>query len=142
MRLRLAAAVLAGAACVGCGTSNPNGVDEKPLDIIGLVDELRTAGATVQMGGEIEQPFFAVRGRVVVVNGENVQAFEYAIEAAEQRDSRLVSPDGGTIGTTAVSWVAPPHFYRKGLLIVLYVGDTPSVRSALESVLGPQFAGR
>ena len=41
-----------------------------------------------------------------------------------------------------VNWVATPHFYKTGKLIVLYVGDNMTVISTLETVLGPQFAGR
>jgi hypothetical protein len=36
----------------------------------------------------------------------------------------------------------PPHFYRSGRLIVLYVRDDAAVLLALESVLGTQFAGQ
>ncbi len=41
-----------------------------------------------------------------------------------------------------VGWVAPPHFYKKEKLIVLYVGDDNNVLDILEGVLGTQFAGR
>ena len=41
-----------------------------------------------------------------------------------------------------VTWVAPPHFYRQGRVIVLYVGSNPNILSLLTAVLGPQFAGR
>ena len=40
------------------------------------------------------------------------------------------------------SWVAPPHFYKAEKLIVLYVGESEAIIDILESVLGPQFAGR
>ena len=40
-----------------------------------------------------------------------------------------------------VSWVAAPHFYQTGKLIVLYVGDDTAVHNVLENVLGSQFAG-
>jgi hypothetical protein len=36
----------------------------------------------------------------------------------------------------------PPHFFKSGRLIVLYVGEESSVLKALEAMLGPQFAGR
>ncbi len=111
-------------------------------DYVSLIDNLRAAGATVEPAGEISQPFFSVRGRVITVNGGDVQVFEYADAATADAEAALVSPDGSSVGTSMVSWVAPPHFYKEGKLIVLYVGDDTAVVSALEAVLSPQFAGR
>ncbi len=111
-------------------------------DYVSLIDNLRQAGATVEPAGEMTQPFFSVNGRVIVVNGGNVQVFEYADAAAAEAEAALVSPDGSSVGTSMVGWVAPPHFYRVEKLIVLYVGDSEAVTDVLESVLGQQFAGR
>jgi hypothetical protein len=41
-----------------------------------------------------------------------------------------------------VTWVAAPHFYQAGRILVLYVGDDPAILELLEGALGPQFAGR
>ena len=71
-----------------------------------------------------------------------MHVFEYADESATEADAALISPDGGSIGTSMVTWVAAPHFYKIGKLIVLYVGNDSAVIKVLESVLGPQFAGR
>ncbi len=110
-------------------------------DYISLVDSLRASGATVEPAGEMTQPFFSVDGMVIVVNGADVQVFEYADAAAAEAEAALVSPDGSSVGTSMVGWVAPPHFYRAEKLIVLYVGDSETVTDVLESVLGQQFAG-
>jgi hypothetical protein len=53
----------------------------------------------------------------------------------------LVSADGGSVGTSSMSWMATPHFYQAGKLLVLYVGDNAVVADMLESALGSQFAG-
>ena len=111
-------------------------------DYISLVDNLRATGANIQPAGDITQPFFSVPGRVITVNGSDVQVFEYENTTAADTEATLVSPDGSSVGTSMMSWVAPPHFYKAGKLIVLYVGESGSVIGALEGVLGPQFAGR
>ena len=111
-------------------------------DYIGLVDNLRATGANIQPAGDITQPFFSVKGLVITVNGSNVQVFEYADANAADAEAALVSSDGSSIGTTMASWVAPPHFYEAEKLIVLYVGESEAIIDILESVLGPQFAGR
>ena len=69
--------------------------------------------------GEIEQPFFSVNGLLVKVNGEDVQVFEFADAAAADAEASRVVADGGSIGKSMVSWIAPPHFCKAGELIVL-----------------------
>ena len=60
---------------------------------------------------------------------------------AANAEADLVSPDGSSVGNTMVSWVATPHFYRSGKIIVLYVGENQALTSTLQEVLGSQFAG-
>ena len=107
-----------------------------------LLDTLYAMGLTVEPAGKIRQPFFSVEGEVVGVNGYEVEVFEYPDSTAAEADASLVSADGGSVGPTLVHWVAPPHFYRRGRLMVVYIGEDPVVAEALESVLGPPFAGR
>lgn len=111
-------------------------------DYVSLFDNLRAAGASVAPAGDISQPFFSVTGNAITVDGENVQVFEYADTEQAEAQAALVSPDGSSIGTTMASWIAPPHFYQAGKIIVLYVGDDTTLINVLESVMGPQFAGR
>ncbi len=112
------------------------------VDNVSLIDNLRAAGATVEPAGEIEQPFFSVKGQSIRVNGGDVQVFEYADASAANADAALVAPDGGSVGTTMVMWVEAPHFYKTGKLIALYVGTDSNLTGVLESVMGPQFGGR
>ena len=107
-----------------------------------LIDPLLATGADVKVTGEVvKQPFFSVAGTIILVNGERVQLLDYG-DADDPEAAAHISPDGSSIGTTTVSWVAPPHFFRTETAIVLYVGENPKVMEALTSVLGPQFAGR
>jgi hypothetical protein len=70
-----------------------------------------------------------------------VQVFEYPDRAKAEKDAARVSADGMTIGTAKPHWLAPPHFFRRGKLIVLYVGNDEQVLRALQERLGPAFAG-
>ena len=111
-------------------------------DHVSLVDRLRAAGATVDPAGTISQPFFLLEGQLLSVNGEDVQSFEFASEAETTTIADTVSRDGGSVGTSMISWIAPPHFYKAGQLIVLYVGSDSGVINTLEKAMGSQFAGR
>jgi hypothetical protein len=109
---------------------------------VSLVDNLRAAGATVEPAGEVAQEFFSPVGYVISVDGADVQVFEYPDVEAAEAEAALVSDDGSSIGTTMMTWVETPHFYKRERLIALYVGEDSAVTALLESVVGPQFAGR
>ena len=136
--LRLSAACFA---LVACGTSLPVASPDRPFDLTAFMAALQQSGASVRKGEAIEQPFLTGAARLVSVDGVDVQVFEYADESAARAGAQTVSADGAKIGTSAPFWAATPHFYRKGLLIVLYTGDSAAVQARLQGVLGPQFAG-
>ena len=106
-----------------------------------LVAALRDNGSAVESLDPISQPFFVPEGRVISVDGSEVQVFEYPNEEDALLAAGTISSDGGSIGTTMVSWIEAPHFFRSGSLIVLYVGEEDVVVDALKAVLGPQIAG-
>jgi hypothetical protein len=111
-------------------------------DYASLAASLRAAGASVKPGAKVDQPFFPVGGRLMEVDGEEVQVFHFADAAAAEAQAAGISPTGTSIGTTKVQWIGPPHFYRTNAVLTLYVGDNERVLKVLETVLGPQFAGQ
>ncbi len=137
----LAAMWILAAACAG--NSAPGG---SPGEMVGsydqLVDALRSNGSTVDAAGAVSQPFFGPEGQVIRLDGQEVQVFEFATEGDAASAAETISPDGGSVGTSMVSWISVPHFYHAGKLVVLYVGEEESVIAALEGVFGPQIAGR
>jgi hypothetical protein len=96
----------------------------------------------VETGDSVSQPFFTPEGSILKINGADVQVFEYESAEAMDKEASQVSSDGGSIGTSMVSWMDTPHFYKTANMIILYVGSDTSVLELLEGVLGPQFAGR
>lgn len=112
------------------------------MELSRLVASLRAQGARIALTNEkVSQPFFSRAGRVMTVNGEGVQVFEYSHALAADKEAKLVSSDGMRIGTTKPSWMAPPHFFQSGRLIVLYVGNEQTIVRILEGAIGRQFAG-
>jgi len=124
------------------------GADQAPTPVAAvsetdlLIASFRAAGASVELDGTISQSFFTPLGQIIRVNGQDVQVFVYADEATAQGEAAKVSADGSAVGSEQVAWVASPHFFHQGKLIVLYVGDEATVLQVLQSVLGEQFAGR
>jgi hypothetical protein len=110
-------------------------------DYATMVEALRQRGASVNVMEMIEQPFFSVAAQVIEVDGASIQVFEFDSAAAAEAASADVNASGTAIGTSMVGWIATPHFYRQGSVIVLYVGDDARLIATLQSLLGPQFAG-
>ena len=144
-RLALSVSLLASAAIlVSCAASQDDGESETASVVTydELVAALRDNGSAVESLDPISQPFFVPEGRVISVDGSEVQVFEYPNEEDSRLAAGTISSDGGSIGTSMVSWVEAPHFFRTGKLIVLYVGEADAIIEALQVVLGPQIAGR
>ena len=118
-------------------------------DYDSLVGYLEAEGFTVEVAGEGQELYFSVPGTVLRVDGELVRAFEYADAHSAAKEAERISPDGSTVqvctdaglSATSLFWMALPHFYRSGKLIVLYVGWDAPLTEVLEAALGPQFAG-
>ena len=153
MRLFLSSIGLLFAVAVGCASGGeklpgPDQGQQKQsktaavTDYPSLIKSLRALGAGATAAGDVEQPFFSVNGTMIKVHGEDVQVFQYANAAAADGEAAPISRDGMAVGTRKIFWVGPPHFFKQGRLLVLYVGNNDKVLRALETVLGQQFAGQ
>lgn len=110
--------------------------------LLRLAKNLQAQGAIVTLTRDkVSQPFFSVASRVIKVNGQDIQVFEYAQARKADSEAKLVSSNGLSIGTNKPSWLSTPHFFKTEKLILLYVGDDQTVLRILQSTLGNQFAG-
>jgi hypothetical protein len=115
-------------------------------DYASFVQALDAAGFTSGHGARTRSELFAVPDRTLFVQHGSVSTYEYPNEEALNRVRSSISPDGYSVPTKAggvamVDWVATPHFFRAGRLLVVYVGDKRRTLKALDLLLGPQFAG-
>jgi len=117
--------------------------DGTVTDYTSLIDAIQSRGVLVQYVDEIaaESSSFSVPIKVISVGGADVQVYEFQSESDTQESSLMISEDGTEIGTSIIRWMDAPHFYTKGNIIVLYVGQNPEIMNLLESFLGKQFAG-
>lgn len=138
--------VLALVACrppPGSTTSHGGAVRDHPS----FVDHLRGAGLTVDIGDPVKQPFLTAPGILLKLSGgrlekpAEVQSFEFDDNRGAEADAEKIDPDGQP-RTMMIQWIAPPHFFRTGRIVVLYVGSDEAVLELLTSILGPPFAGR
>ncbi len=141
--------VLSVAPIVGC--NQPTTV----TDYASFVRNLNKSGATVEPKGNTEHPSFSELfsgvEKLIKLDGENLGIWEYSNEATAKAEAKFVKFDGFDIYRPPdseseglafhVDWIAPPHWYEKGRIIVLYVGRNQKTLDMLENLLGTQFAG-
>jgi hypothetical protein len=127
-----------------CTTNNPAGAadDESAAAYDQLLSALQGTGFNAESAGTISQPFFEPKGQLIRINDQEIQVFQFSSEAEAASAAATISPDGSAIGTSMVTWIAPPHFYHSGDIIVLYLGEDEEVLSGLQQILGAQIAGR
>ena len=113
-------------------------------DQVSLTDALRRS-VTVAISGGTAQPFLHPASGTTLAapmsSPADIQAYEYGSAESAEAKGRQIRPDGSGTATTVVDWISPPHFFLKGRILVLCVGNDAPVLSLLRSVLGPQFAG-
>lgn len=110
-------------------------------DYFSLVEAIKSKGVLVEPVEELDDSPFSTTTKVISIGGADIQVYEFQTESDAWTASMTVSEDGTEIGTSIIRWIDVPHFYTKGKLIVLYVGQNPEIMSLLESLLGTQFAG-
>lgn len=135
--LILSACGSAPAASASNASPEPRAVEDQAS----LVEALKAAGAMIETGDPISQPFFSVEGNIIKVNGADVQVFEYESSESMELESSQIAPDGSSSATTMITWIDTPHFYKAGKIVVLYIGSDATVLDLLNGALGPQFAG-
>jgi hypothetical protein len=154
-RVLIAALVLLLTSCTWRSHSHPKppgsvsspspGQTESIFDLAAFVGALENQGLSVKVVPETSESFFSGHASGVRVGKRLVRVIEYRSAALMQREAAGVSPDGYQVQSersdVMVEWVAPPHFFKRGRVIVLFLGKDPSLISAIQSVLGPQFAG-
>jgi hypothetical protein len=132
----------------GCGNAAPTVPSTQSAppptveDQASFLAALQAANAQAEIGDSVTQDFFSPEGRIVNVNGQDVQVFEYKNKDAMESEALQVAPDGGSVGTSMMMWMDAPHFYKAGRILVLYIGSDEQTLTLLQSVMGTQFAGR
>ena len=131
MRLTILQTIAVGAVGLSAlACSRPATVPSDPVTShVGTVDQLvgalRGQGRSVSVGDETSPQrngYFSVPSRDVLIGAARLKAFEYDTADKANADAALISADGQPNPRAAIGWIAAPHFYKQGQLIVLYVG--------------------
>lgn len=124
-------------------TPTPMPAETRPSpELAVFYGELVAQGAVVvPTGARVTKPYLSAPGTLVRINGQPVQVFEYADAALLEAELSGLAPDASSIDGRPLAWQGIPHFWRRGPVLVLWVGDDPAMLELLHSVLGEQIAG-
>ncbi|OIJ19013.1 hypothetical protein BKP45_14935 [Anaerobacillus alkalidiazotrophicus] len=107
-----------------------------------LTSELEKSGVDFTiLDIEEKDQFFSVVPKAIKVNEDFFLIFEYPTNKEMEKEAAMIREDGN-IGNASISYVSDPHYFKKGNIIVQYVGKKKVILNQLEKIFGKQFAGR
>lgn len=111
-----------------------------------LILNLEDVGFSVVVEDVGEDILQGQRKWLTINDEENISVYLYENSQKMEEDASYIN-EGGSSYTNGgknveISWVSYPHFYKKGNIIVLYVGENQEIINTLEVIIGLQFAGK
>lgn len=94
---------------------------------------------------DVQKDFLPTTRKVMAIGKESLSIYLYDSDKEVEADSKRIDimgcsyQNGGK--SVQVSWISFPNFYRKGAIIVQYIGINKKIISDLTDILGRQFAG-
>ncbi|QHE52689.1 hypothetical protein [Pontibacillus sp. HMF3514] len=107
-----------------------------------LTEELEKVGVdfTIIENNEKDE-FLSVVPKLIKLNEDFILIYEYQTNKEMEKDASKIHGDGN-IGLARIEYISSPHFFKKGNIIVQYVGRNKVILNQLENMFGNQFAGR
>ncbi|MDC3418389.1 hypothetical protein [Aquibacillus salsiterrae] len=121
---------------IGCSNNSDD------FDFPQLTSELEKSGVKYTvLDNDQKDEFLSAVPKVIKVNEDFFLIFEYPSNKEMENDAALIREDGN-IGLAKIEWISDPQFFKKGNIIVQYVGKNKEILNQLEKIFGKQFAGR
>ena len=135
--------VVASALVLMASACNPSSEDTGSAKVTyaSLVEAFRDSGLDPAEVGELQEPCFLSPPRAVLVGGGTLEVFEYDDAESADTAGRRISPAYFESQAAAAPNLPSTTFYRREIILVMYLGRDARVQAILESALGPPFAG-
>lgn len=89
--------------------------------------------------------YLSVSRKPVMIGDEIISVYQYDSIEDMEKDAAYIDQGGCSISTPEkqiqISWSSFPHFFKKGTLIINYVGENEEILNLLNESYGPEFAG-
>lgn len=105
-----------------------------------LAELFRKEGSSVEIFDAPKDDNLGVKGQSVKVGSEEFLVYEFPTPAAMNVSAAKIGPDASTDLGRLKPWSAPTRLYRKGRMIVLYLGDAAQIVGPLTNYMGEPFA--
>lgn len=94
---------------------------------------------------DTERDFLPTTRKRLIIGDEAIEIYLYRSSKAMEKDSKRIDSGGCSYSswyrTVYVTWISNTYFYKKGNIIVQYVGENEKIISDLKDILGEHFAG-
>ncbi|MGY0372270.1 hypothetical protein [Clostridium sp. JNZ J1-5] len=94
---------------------------------------------------EKSKHFLPTTRKKMIFDNEALYIYLFNSNEKMENEAKRIDSDGCGYSdgskSMAIDWISSPHFYKKGNIIVQYVGKDEKIISDLEDILGNQFAG-
>lgn len=94
---------------------------------------------------ENSDDFLSNTKKRMVIGKEALEIYLYYNNEDMEDDAKNINMNGFGYSdgnkSMIIDWISYPHFYKKGNIIVLYVGENEKIISDLNDIMGEQFAG-
>lgn len=124
-----------------------NDIKDNTFDVEKFKIEMKAKNYEFQLI-EVKQDFLPTKRKRMVIGEESIDIYVYSNNKKMENDAKNIDSGGceytspGIFSKSInVSWVSYPHFYKKGKIIVLYVGTNEKIISDLKDIFGEEFAG-
>ncbi|MGL5714838.1 MAG: hypothetical protein ACRCX2_17615 [Paraclostridium sp.] len=85
-----------------------------------------------------------IDGKQVILYDTEIAVYSYENSEEMEKNASLVNKDASVINKEhpiEIEWPKDPHFYKKGKIIVQYIGEDEEIISDLNEIMGEPFAG-
>lgn len=142
-----------GSLFIGCGKQKiPNAPIEKNVNksslennkVInseGFIKFMKKSGYKITNSKQVSGGILKGSLTAVEINNERIGIYEYKSSDEMEMDAKTISADGTFVGNGIYEWIAKPHFYKGGNIIISYIGDDKEIIEKISKFMGQQFAG-
>jgi hypothetical protein len=127
---------------IGCTKKD----SQDTFDIEQFTSEMKAKNYNFEIQ-DVENPddFLSNTKKRMVIGKEALDIYLYNSNKEMEDDAKNINMNGFGYSdgnkSIIVDWISYPHFYKKGNIIVLYVGENEKIISDLNDIMGEQFAG-
>jgi hypothetical protein len=100
-----------------------------------LIQKLGADGFAPVISRIVTRPQFIVPCRLVILNGDNIQVFEYPDQATASGDASALASKY-TSSSRSLAWKERMHIFVDGSLVTFYMGSDAAIIGALDKDAG------